>query len=37
MKIITLHQIGNSLGISKQAVDKMYVKKGYLVKNKKTR
>lgn len=35
MKIITFQQIGDSLGISKQAVDKLFVKTGLLQKNKK--
>lgn len=37
MKIATFQKIADSLGISKQAVDKLYVKKGYLVKNEKGR
>jgi len=35
VKIATFQKIADSLGISKQAVDKLYVKKGYLVKNEK--
>lgn len=35
MKIVTFQQIGDSLGISKQAVDKLFVKTGLLQKNKK--
>lgn len=34
MKIVSFQQIADSLGISKQAVDNQYVKKGYLAKNK---
>ncbi len=34
MKIASFQQIADSLGISKQAVDNQYVKKGYLAKNK---
>lgn len=35
MKVVSFQQIADSLGISKQAVDKLFVKKGYLQKNNK--
>lgn len=37
MKIVSYQKIADSLGISKQAVDKLYVRKGYLRKNEKGR
>lgn len=35
MKVVSFQQIGDSLGVSKQAVDKLFVKTGFLRKNKK--